>query len=173
MDCPLEYLGPEPDGRHRLRCPDCGVTVVVSDRDPKRHHRMCPTKPRLRRSILASPALAHGPGTELSILLAAIGLLPKLGCQCQAIKDSANAAGVEGCLARRAEFVKRLQENYAQHYSWLDLFAAARRAKKLDAARILKKLRTLNPNTAIERLFDEAIKRAREKASAAPSATTE
>lgn len=138
-----------PDGS--WQCEDCGQIAA------KNHYQPC--------GIQSPAAPDHGPGTEFAALLASIGLLPKVGCQCQAIKTDMNSAGVEGSVARRDEFIRRLQENYAAHYSWLDLFAAARKSKKLEAARLLKKLRTLNPNRAIERLFDEAIRRSREKAS--------
>ena len=104
----------------------------------------------------AAPVEA-GPGTEYARLVATLGLRPKAGCQCKAIERDMNAVGVEGCRERRAEFIERLQANYAAHYSYLDILTAALRAKKGEALAIVRRLKTLKPNAAIERLFDLAV----------------
>lgn len=105
----------------------------------------------------------EGPGTEFSRLTALLGLRPKAGCQCASLATEMNGLKVEGCIEHRLDLITRLQANFSEHYGYSSLLVAALRAKKLEALKILRKLRTLDAGTAIERLFDLAVEQSAAK----------
>jgi hypothetical protein len=148
---------PPPPWPDRIVCEVCGHKVApnVPGFDPAKVTPECGDGPKPE-----PPCEGECPGEEYMILTNTLGLRASLGCDCPKIKADMDRLKIEGCLAQREELIARLQKNYAAHFSYQDLFAAARRAKKREAFKLLWKLRTLDANTAIERLFDLAVEKA-------------
>lgn len=98
MNCDLENIGQ--DGtRYVHRCRACGAQVL------SRY-----SNPALRRRLCGKPAPPGGPGTELRLIFAELGIKPKAGCGCKAMAAELDRLGVAGCQAQRAEIVARLRE---------------------------------------------------------------
>lgn len=135
---------------------DCGFSVNVEARDFPLHclcgrvvQAMPDNLPAAGKSRHHRPAPA-GPGAELALLLAELGIAEKIGCRCKQIAAAMNQAGAAGCRARRDEFLAKLGEN-AKHYSWLEKLAAANAAWVQGLP------------LSLGGMFDEAIRRAEAK----------
>lgn len=98
----------------------------------------------------------HGPGTELTKLIESLGLKSQ-GCNgCRVIAAEMNNLGVEGCLAMRDYVVDRLRKKQ-QQLSWMETLRAA-------AGAVLTGLAfKIDPSDPAPGLFDEAVRRAKEK----------
>lgn len=108
--CRLCYLAAH-DGAYRL---------LWGMEGPATHEpraRLQPTSP-------ATPVPDVGPGKELKLLLAAIGITTQTGCDCNKKAAQMNQWGVEGCRQHRDEIAGWLRDNAAKR-GWMDKFQAA------------------------------------------------
>ncbi len=100
--------------------------------------------------------LGFGPGTELSGMLAALGINPAPSCDCKAKANQMDLWGVDGCVARRDEIVGWMRDGQGR-WGWKDKLSAAAKAVTSGLA---FKLDLLDPFPS---LIDEAIRRAEQK----------
>jgi hypothetical protein len=98
MKCDFQFVKRVGD-KSRHRCRRCKGTVAVAERDPSRVHQTCGT------SALA-PA---GPGRELLVLFAELGIKPRKECGCKAYARQMNQWGIDGCRQQRCEIIAHLQ----------------------------------------------------------------
>lgn len=105
--------------------------------------------------VSVKPLVDHGPGTELTKLLASLGVKGNVGCQCPKKAAQMNGWGIAGCKERRDEIAGWLREN-AQERSWLEKAKATLRAVALGIAF------ELDMSDLFGSLVDLAIKRAEE-----------
>lgn len=92
MNCQFEYVR---DGL--VRCANCGEE-----------------RRSIRKRMCGSSLPAAGPGTCLLQIFREISITPKKGCDCEKLRKEMDAAGVDGCRERKAEFIERLQSNAAK-----------------------------------------------------------
>jgi len=139
-------------------CPHYGITLTGYHWDVSRRLDEVGRRNRLLWTQIqnpdAKPAPAvSGPGTELTALLASLGIAPLSNCPCKARACQMDAWGPAGCREHRAVIIGWLNESW----NWKAAAGAARQA-------VVSGLATrLNPLDPVGSLVDEAIRRAEAK----------
>lgn len=111
-DCKLQLV--REDGKLFVHCcPECKREVRSKYRDPAMRKQTCGVQ----------GVMIAGPGTEFRRITRELRVNENEGCDCAKLEREMNAAGIEGCRARRAEFIDRIKAN-AKRYRLAD-FAAA------------------------------------------------
>lgn len=103
--------------------------------------------------------LKGGPGAEFAGLISQLGLQSVASCSCASLQREMDRLGVDGCRRERSRLIKSLKENYVK-YTAADKMWASYNAVITGLAF------KLNPLDPIPSLFDEAVRRAEEKATA-------
>jgi hypothetical protein len=99
--------------------------------------------------------LNKGPGTELKLMNAELGIKPAENCSCNRLAAEMDWLGVEGCRKNRQKIVEGLKENSTK-YKWTDFLMAGLLSATCSFATKIK------PFDVYGSLVDEAIKRAEE-----------
>ena len=136
-NCTLEPIEVA-EGRTKLICSRCAqVATVPSD----------------KASVVAMQCLvtSYGPGSELTKIIAALGVEPIGGCSCTHLAVRMDNLGVSGCIEQRESLIAEMRQNYAK-YSWLDVIKAAPNAIGL--------IGSVNPLDPVPGLINAAIERA-------------
>ena len=105
------------------------------------------------------PKRTGGPGTEATLLLASLGIMPVVGCPCRDFSVKMDRWGVAGCREHFAEIVKHFQD-YQVEYGWSDKLKAASLSVLTG---LVFKLNWFDP---LPDFVNEAIRRAEEKENA-------
>ncbi len=100
-----------------------------------------------------------GVGTELKIMLNQLALVPRSGCECDAMADEMDALGVVGCRRERPRLVAHLEKAYAK-------LGLSRRQEIELWLKAIPVWIVVNPLDPAGSLLDEAIRRAESKATA-------
>src|SRR5437868_69236 len=113
-------------GRRMVVC-DCGferLTHVPIERivHTCESHRAASERRRMVPELSETPTPTHhGPGTELSKIITALGVAGKCGGGCPKWIAKMNAWGPDGCESHRDEILAHLNEAYAAiNPSWTD-----------------------------------------------------
>lgn len=112
MICDLEFVA-QCGSRFVHRCRRCGWTGRLPFREPARVSRRCG----------ASGLRSTGPGTHFRQITRELRVNEKEGCDCAKLEKEMNAAGIDGCKARRDEFLARIKAN-ARKYRLAEWAAA-------------------------------------------------
>jgi hypothetical protein len=107
---------------------------------------------RIQSSIKIVENKKEGPGTELKVLLASLGLTAG-GCQCDAHAQKMNNWGTEGCKEHKEEILSWLRAEQKKR-GWRDFLLAGRNALLTG---LVTKVKILDPAPG---LLEEAIRRA-------------
>ncbi len=113
-DCRIQLVAALPDGRSRIRCPQCGMERTIAC-PIANYHRQCPKgdnpPPVLPQSTpVQPPAPADGVGAEFLLLAKSLGFT---ACQlCKDTADKMNREGIEWCVEHRAELVAEVKQNF-------------------------------------------------------------
>ena len=141
-----DHLWKEPPGE-MLECTVCGFT-----RKPHASGKL----PRMAcgtATSTAKPPPVEGPGRELALLLASLGVTDLDGCGCKAHVKQMNAWGIDGCREHFDEIVGWLRDGEAR-FKWADKLKASALAA---ATGLAFKINWIDPFPGI---VEEAIRRA-------------
>lgn len=104
--------------------------------------------------VVPAPLL-EGPGTEFKRIASDLGIEAKPGCTCESLLQKMNALGVPGCQEHRDDLIAEIARN-SKNVSWFVKLRAAALAVTVSFH--------INPLHPLESLFDEALRRAEQKA---------
>lgn len=99
--------------------------------------------------------LNKGPGTELKLMNAELGIKPAENCSCNRLAAEMDWLGVQGCRDNRQRIVEGLKENSTK-YKWTDFLMAGLLSATCSF------VSKLNPLDIYGSMVDEAIRRAEE-----------
>jgi hypothetical protein len=161
-------LSPAEDGL--FRCAQCRQLRKCAFPGGRNCRWLCPAQQQpqpigLLAGTVAGVCEGPCPGDRLQELNNEIGVKPKAGCRCEAIRQDMNRLGAEGCRRERERLIRELRENHDQHYGWLDDFKAWRGLKALErrSPELAARISRSSVHSAIADLFDLAVAAAEEK----------